>query len=82
MDNLEADYKTEMILQRYIYTCLNPITRRIFNEADDAILNYLDDDGRFVEQYYIPIIPFVLVNGISGIGTGFSTKIPYNPNGY
>jgi DNA topoisomerase-2 len=59
---------------------LNPITRRIFNEADDAILNYLDDDGRLLSEYYIPIIPFVLVNGISGIGTGFSTKIPpYNP---
>jgi DNA topoisomerase-2 len=66
--------------ERYIYTCLNPITRRIFNEADDAILNYLDD-GRLLSQYYIPIIPFVLVNGISGIGTGFSTKIPDN-NGY
>jgi DNA topoisomerase-2 len=66
--------------ERYIYTCLNPITRRIFNEADDAILNYLDDDGRLLSEYYIPIIPFVLVNGISGIGTGFSTKIPpYNP---
>jgi DNA topoisomerase-2 len=81
MDNLEADYKTEMILRvRDTYTCLNPITRRIFNEADDAILNYLDDDGRLLSEYYIPIIPFVLVNGISGIGTGFSTKIPpYNP---
>jgi DNA topoisomerase-2 len=36
--------------------------------------------GRLLSEYYIPIIPFVLVNGISGIGTGFSTKIPpYNP---
>jgi DNA topoisomerase II len=30
--------------------------------------------------YYVPIIPFCLVNGISGIGTGFSCNIPsYNP---
>ncbi|MBM3968217.1 MAG: hypothetical protein FJ308_24630, partial [Planctomycetes bacterium] len=31
-------------------------------------------------EYYIPIIPFALINGISGIGTGFSCNIPaYNP---
>lgn len=67
--------------ERYIFTCLNSITRCIFNEADDAILNYLEDDGDRIEpEYYVPVIPFVLINGISGIGTGFSTKIPpYNP---
>lgn len=67
--------------ERYIFTCLNNITRFVFNELDDNILNYIDDDGSIVEpEYYIPIIPFILINGISGIGTGFSTKIPsYNP---
>jgi DNA topoisomerase-2 len=31
-------------------------------------------------EYYVPIIPFCLMNGISGIGTGFSCDIPsYNP---
>jgi DNA topoisomerase-2 len=31
-------------------------------------------------EWYIPIIPIILVNGTSGIGTGFSTSIPcYNP---
>lgn len=31
-------------------------------------------------EFYIPIIPMALVNGCIGIGTGFSTKIPfYNP---
>jgi DNA topoisomerase-2 len=44
-------------------------------------LNYLDDDGQLVEpDYYVPILPFVLLNGISGIGTGFSCSIPsYHP---
>ena len=67
--------------ERYIFTYLNPITRAIFPEADDAVLNYLDDDGQVVEpEYYVPIIPFALVNGIAGIGTGFSCNIPsYNP---
>ena len=67
--------------ERYIFTQLNPITRHIFPEADDAVLKYINDDGTIVEpEYYTPIIPFALVNGISGIGTGFSCNIaPYNP---
>jgi len=63
--------------ERYIFTMLNPITRYLFPEMDDAVLNYLDDDGTLVEpEYYVPIVPFALMNGISGIGTGFSCSIP------
>lgn len=67
--------------ERYIFTQLNELTRAVFPEADDRILTYINDDGTVVEpEYYVPIIPFVLVNGSSGIGTGFSTSIPpYNP---
>ena len=67
--------------ERYIFTMLNPLTRYIFPEADDAVLTYLNDDGTVVEpEFYVPILPFALINGISGIGTGFSCNIePYNP---
>jgi DNA topoisomerase-2 len=67
--------------ERYIFTALNPLTRYIFPDLDDAVLNYMDDDGTQVEpEYYMPIIPFALVNGIKGIGTGFSCSVPpYNP---
>ena len=67
--------------ERYIFTQLNPLTRYIFPENDDFVLNYLNDDGTIVEpEYYVPIIPFSLINGISGIGTGFSCNIsPFNP---
>ena len=66
---------------RYIFTRLERITRLIFPEQDDKILKYLDDDGTPVEpQFYVPIIPMVLVNGSTGIGTGFSSEILcYNP---
>ena len=67
--------------ERYIFTQLNPITRCIFPQVDDQVLSYLDDDGQKVEPiYYAPIIPMILVNGTTGIGTGFSTSIiSYNP---
>jgi len=67
--------------ERYIFTQLNPITRFIFPKLDEPILNYLDDDGTPVEpEYYVPVIPMVLVNGGKGIGTGFSYEGPsYSP---
>ena len=67
--------------ERYIFTQLNPLARLIFPEADDGVLKNINDDGSIVEpEYYVPILPFCLVNGVTGIGTGFSTDIPsYNP---
>lgn len=66
---------------RYIFTKLERITRFIYPSHDDDILNYLNHDGTIVEpQFYIPIIPMILINGSSGIGTGFSSDILcYNP---
>lgn len=66
---------------RYIYTRLAPVTRLIFSPLDDAILTYLNEDGQKIEpNFYVPIIPMVLVNGANGIGTGWSTDVPnYDP---
>lgn len=66
---------------RYIWTMLEELTTIIYNPLDEPILNHQTDDGIPIEpEYYIPIIPMILVNGTAGIGTGFSTKIPpYNP---
>ena len=67
--------------ERYIFTNLNPMTKHIFHPDDNAILNYLDDDGTKVEpEYYLPIIPMCVINGGKGIGTGFSYEgLSYNP---
>jgi len=66
---------------RYIFTSLEPIGSSILSKADDPGLTWLEDDGQTVEpEYYLPVIPMLLVNGSVGIGTGFSTEIlPYNP---
>ncbi|EED89878.1 DNA topoisomerase [Thalassiosira pseudonana CCMP1335] len=61
---------------RYIFTRLEKIARAIFHPDDDALLNYLNDDGLSIEpEYYMPVIPMVLVNGSDGIGTGWSSTI-------
>ena len=53
----------------------------IFPEEDGPILDYQKEEGLSIEpDYYVPILPLVLVNGAEGIGTGWSTQIPqYNP---
>jgi DNA topoisomerase II len=66
---------------RYIFTSLNPVTRLLFNEQDDPVLEFLEEEGQSIEpKFYLPILPLVLVNGAEGIGTGWATSIPqYNP---
>lgn len=66
---------------RYIFTALSAIAKLIYREEDLPILVHMKDDGMPIEpEYYIPIIPMVLVNGGVGIATGFSTKIAcHNP---
>ena len=62
---------------RYVFTRLAPTCRAMFPESDDALLDYLDDDGQSIEpDHYLPVVPFVLINGADGIGTGWSTSIP------
>ena len=62
---------------RYIFTRLSPLTRKIFDPADNAVLKHVMDDGQHVEpECYVPIVPMLLVNGAEGIGTGFSCYVP------
>ncbi|KAE8675459.1 Detected protein of confused Function [Hibiscus syriacus] len=66
---------------RYLSVQLAPITRYLFPEVDDSLLDYLEVDDRLVEpRWYVPILPLVLVNGSEGIGTGWSSFVPkYDP---
>jgi DNA topoisomerase-2 len=66
---------------RYLFTTLNRVTRHLFNQADDPLMEYIVEEGSKIEpNWYLPIVPMILVNGAEGIGTGWSTSIPcYNP---
>ncbi|XP_041476375.1 DNA topoisomerase 2-alpha-like [Lytechinus variegatus] len=61
---------------RYIFTQLSPLARLVFPAHDDSLLTYMFDDNQRIEpEFYVPIIPMVLINGSEGIGTGWSTRI-------
>jgi DNA topoisomerase-2 len=67
---------------RYIYTKMEELTELIYRAEDEPLLTQVNDDGDLVQpEYYVPIIPMILVNGcIAGIGTGWSCNVPcYNP---
>ena len=66
---------------RYIFTRLSSVATRMFDQRDNSTLKYLEDDGKPIEpEYYMPVLPMVLVNGAEGIGTGYSTHVPcFNP---
>uniref|UniRef100_A0A8C7VH52 DNA topoisomerase 2 n=1 Tax=Oncorhynchus mykiss TaxID=8022 RepID=A0A8C7VH52_ONCMY len=62
---------------RYIFTMLSPLAKMLFPAVDSSLLKFLFDDNQKVEpEWYIPILPLVLVNGAEGIGTGWACKIP------
>lgn len=67
---------------RYIHTCLEKYVSYLFPSDDFELLERVKgDEGDLLEpEYYVPVIPMVLVNGAKGIGSGYSTDVPqYNP---
>ncbi|KAJ7139482.1 DNA topoisomerase II [Mycena epipterygia] len=66
---------------RYIHTLPTRISRAIYHPHDDPLLTQQKDDNLIVEpEWYMPVVPLVLINGAEGIGTGWSTNIPcFNP---
>jgi len=66
---------------RYIYTELKNYVTKIFRPEDMPVLEYASVDGHVVEPVtFMPIIPWVLANGICGLGTAWVSNIPqHNP---
>lgn len=70
---------------RYIKCKLSSVVTKLINPLDNAALNFLtEDDGtskyKIEPEYYVPVLPLLLINGSNGIGTGSSTTIPcFNP---
>jgi DNA topoisomerase II len=66
---------------RYIYTALTDDARKLFPREDDVVLDYRTEEGQVVEpKFYVPTLPLLLINGATGIATGYSTELPcFNP---
>ncbi len=67
---------------RYIYTYLKEWIPYMFNNYDSEIIEYNYEDSLQIEpKFYVPILPMILINGASGIGTGWSCDFPcFNPS--
>ena len=66
---------------RYVFTKPEWWLPLIFRNEDMALLQQVEDEGELFEpEFFLPILPLVLINGALGIGTGHSTFVPcHNP---
>lgn len=66
---------------RYIFTKLKEWIPTMYNEYDSKILDHNVDDSIQIEpKMYVPVLPMILLNGATGIGTGWSCDVPcFNP---
>jgi len=59
---------------RYVKVRLHDNFDLVFK--DEQLLKYKEEDGVSIEpEFYLPIIPLILLNSISGIAIGFATNI-------
>lgn len=59
---------------RYIGTKLNENFKLLYKDFE--LLNYKEEEGEIIEpEFFLPIIPTILLNGSSGIAVGFASNI-------
>ena len=63
---------------RYTEARLNPIARLLLDEIDEGTVAFMPNyDGTTTEPKLLPArLPFVLLNGASGIAVGLATEVP------
>ncbi|MDT7835229.1 DNA topoisomerase IV subunit A [Aquabacterium sp. OR-4] len=63
---------------RYTEARLSPISRLLLDEIDEGTVDFVPNyDGSFEEPSLLPArLPFVLLNGASGIAVGMATEVP------
>lgn len=66
---------------RYIFGCASDNLFKLFDYDDSAVLTYQTFEGNRIEpKFYVPNLPLLLVNGSTGLATGFRQDIlPRDP---
>lgn len=71
--NFGSRLVTDAAAPRYIFASISPEFKKYFVDTEIAPKS-LDEESP-EPQYYLPIIPWVLVNGVEGIAVGFKSDI-------
>ncbi|MDD5240406.1 MAG: DNA topoisomerase IV subunit A [Sulfuricella sp.] len=73
--SLDGDSAAAM---RYTEVRLTPIAQLLLDELDQGTVDFRQNyDGSFQEPVVLPArLPFLLLNGASGIGVGIATEVP------
>lgn len=64
---------------RYVSVKINDFTKNVVYQDFDLVKTIPNYDGEYEEiENFLPLVPLVLLNGVSGIAVGFATSIlPY-----
>lgn len=67
---------------RYTRVKLSDISKKIFLEVDNNVIEKQFFEGQYIEpRFLVPIFPVMFLNGTSGMSTGFSNELqPRNPS--
>lgn len=74
--NFGTRFSHEASATRYIYTYPQKYFDNVFRKEDDCNLITQIFEGEEIEpRFFVPAVPLILINGCTGIGVGFASKI-------
>jgi DNA topoisomerase-2 len=74
--NFGSRFAPEASAERYIYTQKEKVFDKIFKKEDNPVLiEQVFEETKIEPRFFVPTIPLILVNGSSGIATGFAQNI-------
>lgn len=79
--NFGSRLAPENAAPRYIFGCAHENLFKLFDSNDNPNLTYQVFEGARIEpKFYVPNLPMLLVNGSTGLATGYAQNIlPRNP---
>lgn len=74
--NFGTRFSHDASAARYIYTYPQKYFDAIFRKEDDRnLITQMFEGGEIEPRFFVPTVPLLLINGCTGIGVGFASKI-------